>query len=271
MSDQALTPEQEQFLEDESERRKAEAIDDAMHEERVNRGPSTFASRAIIGKKYLTKGGCFITVLAPNLKGGVLVRDELRQVSLNIYGDELLYPYDRNKINKEAIAMANAEKKTSKKAGSGGGRGGERGARRNDGGIEIFRKIGITIHCALFKDGVLRYRAKNYTSLKEVAEAMRGKAISGSGRSFFGLRSEPNIGLGKEVIKGLDDAESEREAARKAVKKDALDAAHKSFPKPGKAKSAKKAKDTEDDDEAPESKATGVTAEAGVVARGRGR
>lgn len=228
---------------------------------------SIFASRARIGERYLTRAGHPVITVAPTMKGELVVRSELRGTTHTLAGSDLLYPYKKEKINQEAIRMANAEKKSGKGKKAEGARGGERGARKTSEGIVLTRKIGNATHEVLFHGGILTYRTKDYMTLKEVAEVIRGKDISGSGRSFFGLRTPGHIELGKEVLKGLADAESDRKAVEKKAQKDA----HKSFPKPGKAKRAKKASSQEDEETPSKSKAEGVPAQAGVSARGRGR
>ncbi len=233
-------------------------------EETVNRGPSVFASKTKIGERYLTRGGSAIEIVTPDMKGNLLVRDLLRDVTLKIPGDHLLYPYRKDQINKEAIAMAKAEKK----AGSTGGtkekeaKGPDRGAARKGSHIVLFRRIKDTVHEVTFTGKVLEYKGKEYASLKEVASVIRGKAISGSGRSFFGLRHNGCIELGREVIKGLDDAKPVKEPKKPAVKK----------PKAAKqAKKAKSAKDEDGEDEGPESKPSASVGEAVSKVFGRGR
>lgn len=100
-----------------------------------------------------------------------------------------------------------------------GSRGIERGARRDGNAIILYRQEGDTVHEVTYREGVLIYKNKHYTSLKEVAEAVRGKEISGSGRTYFGLRHNGFIELGKEVWKGLKAANKEAEKPKKAAKK----------------------------------------------------
>lgn len=202
-----------------------------------------FASQAEVGKQYVTKGGCPITVLEMGAK--IKVRDDLMNHVVALWADALLWPFTKDKINKESIQMAKALKQA-KGSKATGKRGGDRGAKKVADGIQLYRQVGDVVHEVLYHEGILSYRNKDYDTLKEVAVIIRGKAISGSGKSFFGLREEGNVVLGKEVWKGLKDA-----CAKAAVK-------------PPKAKKAKRVKDEVDESEVTKSKATGV---AGVVAK----
>lgn len=209
-----------------------------------------FARQAEIGKEYLTKSGYPVKVVkVETVKDRVEVENTLSGEPVRIYGADLLFPFDATKINKEAIQMAKNVKSAGKKSAGKGTRGGDRGATKTAEGIVLFRQMGNARHEVLCHGGILTYRTKDYMTLKEVAQAIRGKAVSGSGRSFFGLRSEPNITLGKEVLKELSVAEEKAKAVAKA------EAKAKKTPKVKKAK-AKKA--VAEEDETPEKKATSV-------------
>lgn len=180
-----------------------------------------YASKAEIGKMYMTNNGLPITILSFDIKGRVWVRDELFGHPVKIYGDQLLRPYDKKQLNKEATQMAKAHKKA---AGEGkkekGLRGSDRGARLVKNGIELFRMVGTVEYIAhLNEDGVLTVKGKEVASIKEAAEVIAGKKISGSGRSFFGLRSEPNITIGKQVWKAMKDAQADDEDDEEETKK----------------------------------------------------
>lgn len=214
---------------------------------------SIYASKAQVGAQYITKGGWPITVLEVGSR--IRVREQLTGDESRLYPDMLLWPYSKERITKEAITMASIAKAGTKKAAGKVSRGGERGARKEGTGIILFRKMGTVLHEVLCHEGVLTYRSKDYMNLREVAQAIRGKAVSGSGRSFFGLRSEPNIGLGKQVLKELADAE----AAKRKAEADAAKAAKV------KKTAKKKEQDEEEDDEKPTAKAASTVGQ--VVAK----
>lgn len=232
-------------------------------EGQIVRGESVYAGKAEIGTQYVTSGGWAVTVLEINTR--CIVRNDITGNRCKLFLDQLLWPYRAELISKEAINMAKAQKGTGSKAEK-GARGGERGARKEKEGIIVFRKIGIAMHEVLCHEGVLTYRTKDYMTLKDVAEAIRGKKISGSGRSFFGLRTTGNIELGKEVIKQLSDAEDAKKAAEKKAAQDKA-AEQKKARKP---KAKKVAEDEEEDDENKKDASTPVGA---IVAKvfGRGR
>jgi len=143
--------------------------------------------------------------------------------------------------------MAKAQKETTKTAGF---KGSARGAARAADGVSIrlFREIDGAIQDVMYLDGTLTYKGKKYATLKAVAEAIRCKAVSGSGRSFFGLRTQGNIELGKEIIRGL--ADNKQEGGLK-------------FPKVKRVKARK----ADDDEEETARKATKESAT--IVAKGR--
>ena len=117
-----------------------------------------------------------------------------------------------------------------------GQRGGVRGAEKTKDGILLRRAWGGVEYEALAHEGVVTVKGKDYLSLVEAVAAIKGKPQRGSGRTFFGLRTAPNIGLGDEVMKMLKDAKEEVEKKAAAAK-------------PAKAKKAKKAKEEEDDED----------------------
>lgn len=212
-----------------------------------------FASHAVVGTRYLTKSGYPVTVLEVGAK--IQVRSDLFGTVLVVDGAQLLKPYVESQINKEAITMANAEKKATKSKGT-GMRGGERGASKTKDGILLHRKIGIVEHQVLYHEGVFTYRTKDYMSLRDVVKAVTGKPFSGTGKSFFGLRTNGNIELGREVAKGV-------KAAKEAVK-----AQLKAASKPTKAKKAKGSSNGDEEDEGSGSKPRSV---GDVVAKVMGK
>lgn len=224
---------------------------------------SIYASKAEVGQKYVSKRGNPVTVLSTgNIvfgRPGIIVRNDLTGDKVTLFADQLLWPYDAKLISKEAMNMAKAKTEGSKK---GGMRGGERGARKEKDGIILFRKIGIVMHEVLCHEGVLTYRTKDYMTLKEVAAVIRGKAISGSGRSFFGLRTQGNIELGKEVIKHLTDMDDAKKAVMKAEEEK-----YAAQQKKEKKLKAKKAEDDEDEDESKPKSVADVVAK--VMGRGK--
>lgn len=219
---------------------------------------SVFAGQAEVGQQYVTKGGWPVTVLEMGTR--CVVRNDFTGDRCKLFLDQLLWPYNAKLISKEAIAMSKTAK-AGKAPKEKKVRGMDRGARKVADGIELFRIVGLVEHQALYHDGIITVKGKNYDNLKEVATIIKGKEISGSGRSFFGLRSEPNITLGKEVIKGL-------RAAQDKEKAEASEKAKAEKPKKVRKVKAKKA-DEDDDDEDGKAPASVGAAVAKVFGKGR--
>lgn len=220
---------------------------------------SVFASKAKIGERYITKAGFPVTVVAVDQKQwgkpAIIVSIDGGGSRVSLAHDQILWHRGHKEVSKEAIEMSTITKAAKKSSGT-GMRGGERGASKTKDGILLHRKIGIVEHQVLYHEGVFTYRAKDYMSLRDVVKAVTGKPFSGTGKSFFGLRTNGNIELGREVAKGV-------KAAKEAVK-----AQLKAASKPTKAKKAKGSSNGDDEDEGSESKPRSV---ADVVAKVMGK
>jgi hypothetical protein len=184
---------------------------------------SVYASKAELNHRYVTKSGIPVTVCSmDNVAYGkpcIIVRNDISGIKTAVFGDHLLWPYKESLIKKEAIDMAKALKSGDKKEKN-GTRGGERGARKDGDTIVLFREWKGKKHEAVYDGGVLKHAGKKFDSLSDVLKEIKGKDEKGTGKSFFGLRTPPNVGLGNEVVDGLkksaDEAKKKSAAARKA-------------------------------------------------------
>ena len=65
---------------------------------------SIYASQAVVGMHYVTKGGYPVTVLERNpATQEVTVRTDLTRKTIVIPGSQLLWPYQRSLVSREAI------------------------------------------------------------------------------------------------------------------------------------------------------------------------
>lgn len=149
--------------------------------EKNSRGNSIFAKVAVVGARYLTKAGFPILILERQ-GNDVKVKAELSGRILKLPESQLLWPYKKEWISKEAIAMSQGTKHEPVSAEVMKDRveplKGKRLLKRTYKGKEHTIKV--------LADG-FHYSGKAFPSLTAVASAITKQAHI-NGPMFFGLR-----------------------------------------------------------------------------------
>lgn len=207
---------------------------------------SLFASKAEMETLYLSKNGCPIKTLSRDAKGRLKVLSMLTGNQLVLDGGELLRPYDKNLINKEANQMAKAMKDAKVKNGNSDVREGHTSIEKMEGGKWVLTKNLDGKDYRVTINGGLTYEGKKYPSLREIVSAITKTAYPYGGFGFFALKNKEN--------------KAAAEAARKVIRENKA-----------KGRKARQA-DTREDDNTPEKSkaaASGKHQEAAIQAKGR--
>lgn len=147
---------------------------------------SIFASKAEVGVRYLTGKGYPVQVVSVGPKV-TRVTSLLFNRDVQIYGDQLLYPYKPKNINKEAMQMAKAHKQNGDQARK--ERIGHTEIEKSEGGKFVLVKTIKGKEHKVTINGGFTYEGKKYDTLRDIVREIAGKDYKYEGFGFFGLRS----------------------------------------------------------------------------------
>jgi len=173
-----------------------------------------FASKAVVGEKYLSKNGMPVTILEVVPKATKVLSD-LTGNEVKLYPGDILFPYQPSKINKEAITMANAMKA----AKGNTERKGLTSIEKTEGGkFVVVKNVKGKPHKVTI-NGKFTYEGKTYDTLQAIVCEIIGKDYEYEGFGFFGLRNPSNKAALEAARKILKAHRADKKATRKVSPK----------------------------------------------------